>query len=240
MYVKLYFSDITKDPENQPPPQNQTDVIIYGYKHLLPFATTGRQHHCPLLEAPLPSLSSSATAFFAATAHGCHCHHHPPPWMLPSLPPSATAIFRSASPSSSLSAAAAASLSSAAAAIIVILHCSCHVFVLLHHSNHIFVLRRHRRHHRPLLEVLLPSSSSFAANNTLVKLVKMKSLEDVVINGNDDTGKKTKEENYCRRDKKVIKKKLPNPPPRNTLRARMQPQTSQELQMRMTSPRILP
>jgi hypothetical protein len=55
MYVKLYFSDITKDPENQPPPQNQTDVIIYGYKHLLPFATTGCQHHHLLIKAPLPS-----------------------------------------------------------------------------------------------------------------------------------------------------------------------------------------
>ncbi len=41
MYVKLYFSDIMKDLENQPPPQNQTDVIISGYQHLLPFATTG-------------------------------------------------------------------------------------------------------------------------------------------------------------------------------------------------------
>ena len=41
MYVKLYFFDITKDLENQPPPQNQTDVIISGYQHLLPFATTG-------------------------------------------------------------------------------------------------------------------------------------------------------------------------------------------------------
>jgi hypothetical protein len=30
MYIKLYFSGITKDPENQPPPQNQFDVIIYG------------------------------------------------------------------------------------------------------------------------------------------------------------------------------------------------------------------
>jgi hypothetical protein len=49
MYVKLKFSDFMKDPKNQPPPQNQTDVIIYGYKHLLSFATTGRQHHRPLL-----------------------------------------------------------------------------------------------------------------------------------------------------------------------------------------------
>jgi hypothetical protein len=65
MYVKLYFSDITKDPENQPPRRNQADWIIYGYKHLLLFATTGSQHHCPLIEALPPSLPPSAIVFFA-------------------------------------------------------------------------------------------------------------------------------------------------------------------------------
>jgi hypothetical protein len=180
-----------KDPENQPPPKNRTDVIIYGYKHLLSFATTGCHHHRPLLkELPSSSPSSIATSF-AATAHRCHCHHPPPPWMLPSPPPSTAAIF----------CGTASTLSSAAAAIIIVLRCSRHVFVLLCRSNdHIFILSC-RRYNCPLLKALPPSSSSLsAANNTSVTPVRMKPSEDVTINNNNNMGKKTKEESYCRRD----------------------------------------
>jgi hypothetical protein len=56
----------------------------------------------------------------------------------------------------------------------------------------------------------------------------MKPLEDVAINNNEDTGKRTKGETTAAETKEVIKKEPPNPSPRNSLWARMRLQTSQE------------
>jgi hypothetical protein len=162
IYIKLYFSDITKDLENQTPPQNQTDVIINCYKHLLLFAATGRQHNPPLFKVPLPSLSSSAATFFcrhhlrlplpsssssvdasfAATICRCHLpqrhlHHCPCPLQLTHLccpPPQ---------PTSSSSASAATSLSSSATATASLLSAAAVITVL-------FLKCRHHHHPHPL------------------------------------------------------------------------------------------
>jgi hypothetical protein len=114
------------------------------------------------------------------------------------------------------------------------------IFVLLRHSHRVFVVCC-CCHHPPLLGALLPSSSFFAANDTSATAVKMKPLEDVAINDNNNTGKKPKRRKLLPwRGKKRLKKEPLDLPPRNTSRARMRPQMSHEPQTRMTLPRILP
>ncbi len=93
----------------------------------------------------------------------------------------------------------------------------------------------------PHLEAPLPSSSSSAASNSSVTPVKMKSSKDITIKDSDDLGKKNKRRKLLpRRQKKWLKKELPNSSPRNTLPARMRPQMSQEPRTRMTLRRISP
>jgi hypothetical protein len=206
------LSDITKDPENKPPPQNQTDAIMStntSYPLPPPVATiiilfSKRCHHHrpPPLLPPLPPLSATAIAIIILL-HGCFFCCHCPPL------PSSTAL----PPSSSLSAAAATSLSSNAAAIIVLLRRSCHVFVL-HHSHHVFVLHC-RHHHRPLLGAPPPSSFSSAANNTSVTPVKMKPSEDITINNNNDMGIKTRKKKATAAEmKETVTKRTTGPSPK--------------------------